>query len=38
MSMGDFETSVELVALITGRVLKTTSARKLPPEILILLF
>lgn len=38
MSMDDFEISVEIVILITGEILKTTSARKLPPEILILLF
>lgn len=35
MSMEDFEISVELAILITWRVLKTISARKLPPEILI---
>lgn len=36
MSMDDFEISVELVILITWRVFKTTYAKKLPPEILIL--
>lgn len=37
--MEDFEKiSIELVILITWKVLKTTSARNLPPEILISLF
>lgn len=35
MNMEDFEISVELAILITWRVLKITSARKLPPEVLV---